>query len=487
MSYLNARIVRFLFACILGLSVLPASGENGDDVIIGKPEMGQLFAAQYRYYQSQSAGSFSVQNNSRDNLYAEVSVTVAGYAPNPLITTVALPAGKTTQVPLRIDFNLDKLPAQGEPLVLDAGIQFNVSSENEPLFQKRLSATFQLYNLHSLPNEPPEAIAVFIDAGDQSVAEFVQVAKGEVRTEPLAQRLFELMKGAKIICVIQAAQTVQYPRELLRTKIGSHYDCALLYAALLEGAGVPVALAVSDDYILVLWQQLGGQVEEPQQKEVISWMDKRWIPLDIRMLKGTFPEAKAAGMQAYENLKREGRVKPFMLRDAWERYKPVRFVSPQSVKEIQLGITYAQGGVLDRAEQAFNKHLNGDARAAAYNNLGNLYLFKSKYPEAVSHYLKAVEADPGDGGILLNLGIAYFVTGEEDNVVNEMFDRAYSALGSYAQMCYALAINLKGPDHSEVRLLMRKAEERALQNRTRPLGIRALPPNKPLPLYWKRR
>jgi tetratricopeptide (TPR) repeat protein len=349
-----------------------------------------------------------------------------------------------------------------------------------------------------------------------------------------AQKLFELMQQARIICVNQAAKevspssaplstswrgaggevsprgrgeyVVQYPSELLRTKIGSSCDCALLYAALLENSNVPVALMVSDEHILVLFQRQeqievspylrlphqggGNYAEQPSNgegvKEFVSWKNKFWIPLDIRMLKATFPEAKEAGMQAYEKLKQEGKVKPFILREAWEKYKPVRFVSPQSVKEMQLGITYVQHGEYEKAEQIFNRHLNDDASAAAYNNLGNISIRRGNYKEAESRYLEAIKTDPGDGAIYLNLGIAYTIA-NEDKEAEAMFDSAYSELGSYAQMCYALGIKLDGLEHKEMQLLLKEAENRALQSRTRPLGVRGVLDSKQLPLYWKRR
>ncbi len=499
---LKARFAILLLACILW-TVLPVAGENDDRVIIGEPEIGKLFAAQYRYYQSQSAGSVSVKNNTSENLHVETSVTVAEYALKPLIVAASLPASKTTQVPLKIDFKLDKLPTKGGPLVLGAKVEVSVYSENERLCQKQLTTKFQLHNLHRFPDEPPEAMAVFIDASDQSIAEFTQSVGAEQLRDnsKTAQRLFELMKQARIICVEGPAKTVWYPRELLRiTKISSSYsssyDCALLYAALLENSNVPVALMVSDEYILVLFQQQEQIAEQPvakrrgeslfQKKESVLWKDKFWIPLDIRMLNSPFSEAKAAGMQAYENLKQEGKVKPFILREAWERYKPVRFVSPQSVREMQLGITYIQQGKLDQAELVFNKHLNDDVSAAAYNNLGNISLRRGNFEEAESRYLEALKADPGDGAIYLNLGIVYTVAGK-DKKAEAMFDHAFLKLGSYAQMCYALGIKLGGPEHKEVRLLLRGAEKRALQSRTRPLGIRAMPDSKQLPLYWKRR
>ena len=487
MFYLNARRIISLLACILWSTVLPATGKNEAEVIVGKPKVGNLFASQYRYYQSRSAGSISVQNLGSDNLYAEVSVTVAEYAPEPLTTAVRLPARETTQVPLRIDFNREKLPVKGKPLVLEAQIEVSVQSESEPCLQKQLRTQFQFHNLHQLPDTVPEAIAAFIDASDQPVAKFSQA-----QTEPsgdnakIAQRLFERMKEASIISLSRAGHVVKYPRELLRTKIGSSYDTALLYAALLENADIPVALMVSGDYILVLLQQSEHSEGQPA-KEWVSWGDKHWTPLDIRMLKGTFPEAVAAGLQAYENLEGEGAVKPFILRQAWELYQPVQFVSPQSVKEMQLGITHAQAGRIDEAKQVFEKYLNDEAASAAYNNLGNIYFLTAKYEAALSHYLKALEAAPGDGAIYLNLGIAYDRMGARAKT-DDMFDRSYSELGSYRQMCYALGLELDGSAHEAVRSLLREAEKRALQRRTRPLGTRAAESDsKQPPLYWKKR
>jgi tetratricopeptide (TPR) repeat protein len=486
-------VSRFTFFVILLFlftmwTLLPVAGQNEDKVIIGQPEIGELFAAVYRHYQSHSAGSVSVQNNTNENLRAETSVTVAEYAPEPLTIATLLPAGKTTQVPLRIDFNLGKLPNSGGPLALDADVEVSVYSEDKRVCQKQLSARLQLHNLSILPDEPPEAVAAFIDPTDQSVTEFAKTAKAgaglpasdeQLRgNSKTAQRLFELMQQARVICMNQAARTVRYPRELLRTRIGGSYDCALLYAALLENSNVPSALMVSDEYILVLFQQQ-GQIAEQQVN------DELWIPLDIRMLKASFSEAKAAGLKAYENLKREGKARPFILREAWKQYKPMRVLAPQSVKEIQLGITYVQRGELDRAERIFNNHLNSNLSAAAYNNLGNISLGRGSSQEAISRYLKALEDDPGDGAIYLNLGIAYAVE-DENKEAAAMFDRAFEQLGSYARMCYVLGLKLDSLDHKAVRWLMQEAEERALQSRTRPLGIRAKPDGEQLPLYWKK-
>ena len=477
------RMARLMFILICTLwIVLPGVGKSNDEVTIGEPEIDELFAAQYRYYQSQTTGSVSVWNNTEEELRAEASVTIPEYAPKPLIATVSLPPGEETRVPLRIDLNSDKLPDEGEPLTLDAVIEVSVYSETERVCQKRLPARVQLHNLHILPDRPPEAIAMFIDASDQSVSNLANevAAKQLLDNSEIAQMLFELMQRVNIICIDQTSRSIQYPRELLRTKIGSNYDCALLYAALLESSNVPVAFMMADEYILVLFEQ---GVRTSEQKQV---RDGAWVPLDIRMLKTDFSRAKAAGMKAYESLKQSRKVKLFTLCDAWKRHRPLKFTLSQSRRDIQLGITYVQRGEIDKARQIFSKYFNTDVHAAAQNNLGNIYLRHGKFQQALDRYSEALKADPGDGAIYLNLGITYAITGEEEKSAS-MFDYGLRELGSYARMCYSLGVTVDGLDHSEVRSLLRGAEERALRDGTRPLGVRARPDSEQLPLYWKKR
>lgn len=118
------RMTRLVFILVCTLwTVLPGVVKNNDEVTIGEPEIDELFAAQHRYYQSQTAGSVSVWNNTEEELRAEASFTIPEYAPKPLTDNVSLPPDEETRVPLRIDLNFDKLPDKGEPLVLDAVIE----------------------------------------------------------------------------------------------------------------------------------------------------------------------------------------------------------------------------------------------------------------------------------------------------------------------------------------------------------------------------
>ena len=84
----------------------------------------------------------------------------------------------------------------------------------------------------------------------------------------------------------------------------------------------------------------------------------------------------------------------------------------------QLGIIYAQNGQVDEARKEFVKLLEEPTgRAAALTNLGNLSMLDGDGEVAVENYTQAAALDTADGGILLNLGLAYRQAGNDDAAV----------------------------------------------------------------------
>lgn len=73
---------------------------------------------------------------------------------------------------------------------------------------------------------------------------------------------------------------------------------------------------------------------------------------------------------------------------------------------LDLGQSLGQLARYDEAENAFQKviELSGDAAAAMYGEIGNLYRAKGKFDAAISWYQKQIDADPGDSIGYLYLG-----------------------------------------------------------------------------------
>jgi len=110
----------------------------------------------------------------------------------------------------------------------------------------------------------------------------------------------------------------------------------------------------------------------------------------------------------------------------------------------QLGIIYAQNGQVEDAKKEFVKLLEEPTgRATALTNLGNLGMLDGQVDVAVENYTQAAALDTVDGGILLNLGLAYKQAGNDDAAVDAIA-RALTKTGGPERAQYLLGIRTDG-------------------------------------------
>jgi len=106
----------------------------------------------------------------------------------------------------------------------------------------------------------------------------------------------------------------------------------------------------------------------------------------------------------------------------------------------QPGINYARNGQVDAARKEFVKLLEEPTgRAAALTNLGNLGMREGDVDVALENYTQAAALDTVDGGILLNLGIAYNQAGK-DEAAADAIARALTKTGGPERAQYLLGI-----------------------------------------------
>jgi len=135
----------------------------------------------------------------------------------------------------------------------------------------------------------------------------------------------------------------------------------------------------------------------------------------------------------------------------------------------QLGIIYAQNGQVDEARKEFVKLLEEPTgRAAALTNLGNLGMLDGDVDVALENYTQAAALDTSDGGILLNLGIAYNQAGKDDAAADAIA-RALTKTGGPERAQYLLGIRSdsdtsKGKvsklSNEEIKAMLNKAKAR---------------------------
>lgn len=175
------------------------------------------------------------------------------------------------------------------------------------------------------------------------------------------------------------------------------------------------------------------------------------------MISTTFSEAWAEGARKFNVWQAKQRLKIISTRQAWATYQPVtlppadytidvpaktqvsqkvhreqvrlitksldRLVMPyramaQSQAEdtealMQIAIIYAKYGLFSEAIKELDAILKREPKhSAAYNNRGNIYLAREQYERALDAYRYAEKLDPTDGGIKLNLAMAYYKIGK---------------------------------------------------------------------------
>ncbi|MDP6041875.1 MAG: tetratricopeptide repeat protein [Candidatus Latescibacteria bacterium] len=130
---------------------------------------------------------------------------------------------------------------------------------------------------------------------------------------------------------------IQYPAELLQSKLGDCDDCTVLYCALLENLNIPTAFIDYPAHILMMFDSgvttrhaFGFRMEE---NRYIMRDGRFWIPIEVTKLgEGSFMEAWDLGMKTCERLMAQGELKITDVREAWTQYP---YALPSIVEELE--------------------------------------------------------------------------------------------------------------------------------------------------------
>jgi tetratricopeptide (TPR) repeat protein len=149
-----------------------------------------------------------------------------------------------------------------------------------------------------------------------------------------------------------------------------------------------------------------------------------------------------------------------------------------------------------KAEEQFQQIITiAPDNAAAFNNLGNLYVIEGRTDDAILSYEKARNLIPDDPGIYLNLGMGYLMT-DNPTESQKMLEQAFQKLEDYKDACKLVGVpsqesKAKGAEPllaDEIRSLFISAAKRTdVEAALKQLRPRATEVGKEeIYLYWKR-
>ncbi len=280
---------------------------------------------------------------------------------------------------------------------------------------------------------------------------------------------------------------VQFPRETLRLKSGDCDDLSVLISAGLENLGIDTAFLEIPGHLFIMFNTSipaddAGLISQDDSLLAIK-NGTVWIPLEATMVNTSFIEAWAEGAHKYHKAARENSLGIIDIKQAWEQYKPVtlrkadysadlpkekrirslvdqahevllaksidRLVMPYQVMvtnnprniaaRLQIAILYARFGLYQDAEIAFDALVElAPENSAVKNNQGNLHFLQRDYARAINNYTQAAELDNEDGGIWINLSMAYYKAGDLKQA-STSFDQAIQLDSEFKQEYSAYA------------------------------------------------
>ena len=254
---------------------------------------------------------------------------------------------------------------------------------------------------------------------------------------------------------------VQFPRETLKLKSGDCDDLSVLLSAGLENLGIETVFLEVPGHLLMMFntglpEQDAGLISQDRSLLAI-YNQQVWIPLESTMIHASFNEAWAEGARKYHNALEQNNLGIIELKKAWQQYKPVtlgkagynielpdagkvmplvdsaqtqlltksinRLILPyQSMIQnnpknidarLQIAILFSRYGLKDEAQLAFDALREiAPKNSAVHNNQGSLYLLSGEFDNAITSYTQAAELDKADGGIWVNLSMAYYKKGD---------------------------------------------------------------------------
>jgi hypothetical protein len=417
-----------------------------------------VFAA---LYQNNPVGMLTIRNHENAEIRdVRVSFRAGKYTTSEFdCGAVSLIAkGRSAVVPLYADFSPEILRFSDKGRVLgEVVIRYRFLGQERQALQPLSVA---IHNQNAVPSGDSQAFAAFISPTSPEVLEYTKYVTGLARAKRklgLNQKmefgvwLFEALRESVLVneeekpadtaaelqeSALQEAalqKSAQFPAQTLSFGSGSSQDAALLYAALLEAAGIRAALVTLQNGDMLAAYDLGLDKNSPSAAALFNGTDRLllledgiWMPVAMCKLNEGFSAARDEAANRLARLAANGEsAEVVIVEDAWANYPPAFFPA--------LGITVAQpeqAALQAAADSSLRDYLRTDlapklpvlqnqlranASAAQYNQLGILQMRSGNIQAAKTAFEQA--AGMGHTGAMTNRG--NLALSENDNAVAE--------------------------------------------------------------------
>ena len=449
-----------------------------------------LFRSFYRKYEEDEFAEVILKNAGQKELPVSVSLDVPTLMETPAEVNLVLPPQSTESYPLKVTFSPEILAAERAPYdnLVQPVIKVTYLQDRQPK-----EASYNLNPVYILGKgkiswSKLNRVGAFVTPVDKTVDKFSRsiiqeyndVIRDEYNNSNLGRAVVLFDALGKYGIVYQAdvktpwfkiAQdstifdNIQYPSELLRSKIGDCDDCTVLFGSLLENLGIDTIFldvsAPGAGHIFLMFDS-GISVEEAPrnfltESEYVIYEGRVWIPVEPTMFGFTFADAWRNASEEYHKRKKQGYLTEIDVAKAKVEYQagvvPTQDIVPPSREIIdelvnmdlsinkerfqqmtqiagvsfdspeglyQAGVTYLNFNRLDDAEESLKKAIElKPGFADALNALGVVYTMKRQYNQAMEYYNRALASEPDSPLFNLNIAITLYLQGKLNEAKGE--------------------------------------------------------------------
>lgn len=444
-----------------------------------------IFRSLHRYYESEPFAKIGIKNISDEDLPVDVSLFVPTMMENPHTQSVILPPKSDEEYEIDISFASDVLSSK--KATFDNLVQPEVQvvykqGGEEKSAQKKLESSYVL-GKGKLTWSNPDMIACYVTPADAVVDKF---SRTNIQYyTPVLNEYFGRSNIGRAIILYDALgthglvynidletpfldiaddksafDTVKYPGDMLRDKIGDCDDLTALYGSLLANLGIETmfldVFKPGAGHIFLMFDS-GIKPDKVENyfldaSEVVVLNDKVWVPIEATLVGKSFFSAWKQGALKYNEMKAENYVNEISVKEASAKYIAGSHITPdlpmpeleginnllkEDIKQYGMwleqivyksvgnklssaedyydaGVKYMEFGRYKEAMQMLETSINmKPVFPDAINTLGVCYTKKEDYLKAISFYEKAIDQSGDHAGYLLNISIAHFMMGNK--------------------------------------------------------------------------
>ena len=441
-----------------------------------------LFRSLYRKYSEEEFAEVVLKNSSQQPLVVRVTLDIPTVTQQPYEEEIVLEPQSTHAYPIGISLQNEILAARGSSYdnLVQPVLTISYEQDRNTKVITRNLAPLYVLGKNKISWSIPERVASFVTPEDVSVDRFARsviqqynsllvekynnsnLGKATVLFDALGKHGIVYQADQQTPWYLIAADSsifdnIQYPSEMLNSKIGDCDDCTVLFASLLENLSIETILLDVDapgaGHIYLMFDS-GIPPDEIERQpynesDYVEYNGKIWFPVETTMYGHTFSAAWRNGAEEYHRRKAQGYIHEINMAEAMQTYQAgqppaqditipdkalidelvtvdvemydtrlqefatagaVSLNDPDAVYDA--GAAYLRFNRLDDAVNMFQRaiQLNPDM-GDAVNGLGVVHTIRGEYDEALQRYNEAAQLMPNNAGVRLNVAITMYLLG----------------------------------------------------------------------------